>query len=225
MAVGSVNNSGITTPTSDVSSAAAITGGNGLGPDDFMKLLVAQLKNQDPNNPLDTKELVTQLSQLTCVQELVTIGSKMGNLTTATNGMAANQSAGLIGKMVSGLANSANLGSTGTAASAVTLGESADKATVSVSNAAGKVVQTFPLASLAAGPQAIKWDGKTTDGSRAPEGTYTFAVTATNKAGNPIAADMTVSGVVSGVYYDNGYPELAVGSARVPLTNINSISQ
>jgi len=225
MAIGSVDNTGITTPTTDLSSAASATGSNGLGPQDFMKLLVAQLKNQDPDNPTDTKELVTQLSQLTSVQELVSIGDKMNTLTTATNSGAANQSAGLIGKTVSGVADSAQLGSTGPVSSAVTLGSNADKATVSVMDAAGKVMKTFPLTKLTAGPQTFSWDGIDTVGARAPAGTYTFSVAATDEAGNAVAADMSVSGIVTGVDYDNGSPELVIGSTRVPLSNITTISQ
>ncbi|MDB4989884.1 MAG: flagellar hook capping protein [Myxococcaceae bacterium] len=225
MAVGSVDNTGISAPTVNTSAATSAKSGNALGPDDFMKLLVAQLKNQDPNNPLDTKELVTQLSQLTSVQELTSIGKKMGALTTATNGMAANQSAGLIGKTVSGLANTAQLGPTGGATSAVTLAQSADSATVSISDVAGRVVKTFTLPSLNAGPQALSWDGTDTVGQRAPAGTYTFSVDAKNSSGQPVATDMTVSGIVTGVDYDSGTPELAIGKARIPLTNITTISQ
>jgi len=227
MAISSVNNTSgaATTSTTDTSAVSSAAATNGLGPDDFMKLLVAQLKNQDPNNPLDTKELVTQLSQLTSVQELQTIGTKMGALTTATNSMAANQSSGLIGKTVTGTADSANLGATGGATSAVTLAQSADTATVSVSNAAGRVVRTFSLPSTTAGRQVFTWDGKTTTGERAPQGTYTFSVEAKDKSGTLVATDQSITGLVTGVDYDGGTPSLQIGDATVPLSNVTTISQ
>lgn len=227
MAIGGVTGPSSSTQTTSADDAAQVVkaGSNGLQTADFMKLLVAQLKNQDPNNPLDTKELVTQLSQLTSVEQLVTIGDKMSKLTTATNGMAANQSAGLIGKTVQGMANSAQLASTGGAKSAVTLGQGAVKATVSVTNDAGRVVKTFDLDSTNAGPQTISWDGTTTTGDRAAVGTYTFSVDAKDKNNTPVDTDMSVSGIVTGVDYDTGTPELVVGNTRVPLTNITSITQ
>jgi flagellar basal-body rod modification protein FlgD len=227
MAIGGVSGTSSSTQTTSADDAAQVVkaGSNGLQTADFMKLLVAQLKNQDPNNPLDTKELVTQLSQLTSVEQLVTIGDKMQKLTTATNGMAANQSAGLIGKTVQGMANTAQLTSTGGAKSAVTLGQGAVKATVSVTNDAGRVVKTFDLDSTNAGPQTISWDGSTTTGDRATAGTYTFSVDAKDKNNTPVDTDMSVTGIVTGVDYDTGTPELVVGNTRVPLTNITSITQ
>jgi len=226
MAINGINN---TDPSAAASAAAQKTdlkqGSNALAKDDFMKLLVAQLKNQDPNNPLDTKDLVTQLSQLSSVEQLVSIGDKMESLTTATNSMAANQSSGLIGKTIMGKADSVNLASTGPASSAVKFTHDAAKVTVDVRNEAGRVVRTMNLDKAAAGTQTLTWDGKTDSGERATSGVYKFEVNATDSAGNPIEANQTVSGLVSGVFYENGFPELMVGTTRVPLSNISSISQ
>src|SRR5262245_18529589 len=104
-------NSGVSLPSSGA--AQATSGTEALGRDDFMKLLVAQLKNQDPNNPVDTKELVTQLSQLTSVEQLIKIDARLQSLEKATNSSAANQSVGLIGKRVEGEANTVELSATG----------------------------------------------------------------------------------------------------------------
>jgi flagellar basal-body rod modification protein FlgD len=81
------------------------------------------------------------------------------------------------------------------------------------------------LDKAAAGTQTLTWDGKTDSGERATSGVYKFEVNATDSAGHPIEANQTVSGVVSGVFYENGFPELMVGTTRVPLSNISSISQ
>jgi flagellar basal-body rod modification protein FlgD len=97
--------------------------------------------------------------------------------------------------------------------------------TVSVKNEAGRVVQTFDLAKTTAGQQTIQWDGQTSGNERAAPGTYTFGVVAKDKAGNPVAADMSLSGVVTGVSYDNGAPELILGDTRIPLSNVSSIGQ
>ncbi|HEY6880423.1 MAG TPA: FlgD immunoglobulin-like domain containing protein [Polyangiales bacterium] len=201
------------------------TGDKQLAKDDFMKLLVAQLKNQDPNNPVDTKEMVTQLSQLTSVEQLQAMSAKLDTLTAATNSSAANSSSTLIGKTVSGVADTVHLDSTGTASGAVKLSQDAAKVTVSVVNAAGRVVRSFDLTKKGAGMQPIEWDGATDSGERAAAGNYTFQVAAKDANGTPIETDMSIQGIVSGVFYENGYPELVVGTSRVPLTNLTSISQ
>lgn len=226
MAINGINN---TDPSSAASAAAQKTdlkaGSNAMAKDDFMKLLVAQLKNQDPNNPLDTKELVTQLSQLTSVEQLVTMNDKIASLTQATHSMAANQSSGLIGKTVKGKADTVQLTSTAPVSSAVKLMQNAEKVTVSITNEAGRVVRTMELEKRSAGVQTLTWDGKTDSGERATNGMYKFEIDAKDKNGVAIEADQSVSGVVTGVEYANGAPELVIGTTRVPLSQISSISQ
>ncbi|MEY4512673.1 MAG: hypothetical protein RLZZ450_4795 [Pseudomonadota bacterium] len=226
MAINGINN---TDPSSAASAAAQKSdlkvGSNAMAKDDFMKLLVAQLKNQDPNNPLDTKELVTQLSQLTSVEQLVTMNDKLASLTQATNSMAANQSSGLIGKTVRGTADTVQLTSTASVSSAVELMQNAEKVTVSIANDAGRVVRTMELGKTSAGVQTLSWNGKTDSGERATNGTYKFEIAAKDKNGVAIEADQTVSGIVTGVDYDNGAPQLVIGTTRVPLSQISSISQ
>jgi flagellar basal-body rod modification protein FlgD len=207
------------------------TGNQNLGKDDFMKLLTAQLKNQDPNNPTDSKELVTQLSQLSSVEQLTQMSAKLDVLTKATNSGAANSSSALIGKSVNGVADTVALLATGSVEGAVRFKAVPEKATVSVLNEAGRVVRTFDIDGPKVGLNEIKWDGKDNGGDRATSGKYTFQVAATDKAGTAMEADMSVSGVVRGVYYENGAPELEIGGGdgvpgtRMPLSNLTSISQ
>lgn len=225
MAINNIGNSGAAGQTSGTNgSAGATSGAETLGRDDFMKLLVAQLKNQDPNSPVDAKDLVTQLSQLTSVEQLITIGDRMQRLEAATNSMAANQSSSMIGKTVEAVNDLVRLESTGSVTTAVKLGEGADKVTVNVRNNAGRLVNSFEMANKP-GAQTVTWDGLTDGKERAPAGTYQIEVVAEDKAGNPIEADMKVAGMVSGISYENGYPEVILGTTHVPLSNVTSIKQ
>lgn len=200
-------------------------GDQGLKTDDFMKLLFAQLQNQDPQSPVDTKELVTQLSQLTSVEKLITMSDKLDGLTQATHGMAANQSASLIGKKVEGKNDTAHLDATGGTTTAVNFRQSAEKVTVSVMNDAGRVVRTMDLPPQKVGAVNIEWDGMQDNLERATPGTYRIVVDAKDGKGNAIDTDSTVSGVVTGVSYEHGAPELVIGTTRVPLSNVTSIGQ
>lgn len=224
MAINNINNNGAS-GAAGAGQPTPTSGTEALGRDDFMKLLVAQLKNQDPNNPLDTKELVTQLSQLTSVEQLISMNSRLQTLEAATNSMAANQSSSLIGKTIEAKNDSVNLKSTGSVSTAVNLGSGADKVTVKVSNEAGRVVKTFDLIDKTAGQKTVSWDGMTDSLERAVPGQYRMEIVATDPAGNPVQADMTVSGVVNGVSYENGYPEVVLGTTSVPLSNVTSIRQ
>jgi flagellar basal-body rod modification protein FlgD len=225
VAITNITNNTSATQAQSASQTAAKTDNTSMGKDDFMKLLVAQLKNQDPNNPLDPKDLVTQLSQLTSVEKLVNMETELKALQTTTSGMAANQSVGLIGKHVVASGDSVALGASGGTSSAVNLAQDADKASVSIRNDAGRVVRTFDLPNTHAGSQAIDWDGKDDSGTRLSAGTYRFEVSAKDKGGNPIATDMHVTGVVTSVSYERGYPELVLGNRSVPLTTVTSIGQ
>jgi flagellar basal-body rod modification protein FlgD len=139
--------------------------------------------------------------------------------------MAANQSSSLIGKTIEAKNDSVNLKSTGAVSTAVNLGSGADKVTVKVSNASGRVVKTFDLTDKMAGQKTVTWDGMTDSLERALPGQYRMEIVATDPAGNPVQADMTVSGVVNGVSYENGYPEVVLGTTSVPLSNVTSIRQ
>jgi flagellar basal-body rod modification protein FlgD len=224
MAVNGIGGAGESASTA-AAPVVAKTGNKALGKDDFMKLLTAQLKNQDPNSPVDTKEMVTQLSQLTSVEQLQQMSGKLDALTRATNSSAANSSSTLIGKTVKGVADTALLDSTGGATGAVNLSQNAAAVTVSVVNTAGRVVAKLDLGELKAGTQKIEWNGREDSDERAAAGMYTFQVNAKDSNGNPIGTDMSVSGLVRGVYYENGAPELDVGGTRVPLSNLTSVSQ
>jgi flagellar basal-body rod modification protein FlgD len=117
------------------------------------------------------------------------------------------------------------LQASGGATGAVKLSAAPEKATVSVLNEAGRVVKTFDIEDAKAGVNDIKWDGTDNGGDRVTPGKYTFQVAAKDKAGTAIDADMSVSGLVTGVYYENGVPELDVGGTRIPMGNLTSISQ
>ena len=209
----------------DETATAPKVGDQGLKSEDFMKLLIAQLQNQDPESPVDTKELVTQLSQLTSVQQLTTMAGKLDGLTTAVNGMAANQSAGLIGKNVEANGNTVHLDATGGTTTAVNFRQNAEKVSVSVMNEAGRIVRTIDMPPQKAGVVSVAWDGLGDDLERATPGAYTLTVSAKDGNGNPVDADMKVAGVVSGVSYEHGAPELVLGTRRVPLSSVTSIGQ
>ncbi|HKU44573.1 MAG TPA: FlgD immunoglobulin-like domain containing protein [Polyangiales bacterium] len=191
----------------------------------FMKLLVAELKQQDPMDPMQAREMVGQLSQLSSVEKLNSIDEKLSslqNLSAASSGIA---NAGLIGRQV--VADAHTLLQTGKEAvnGGFNLPSAADKVQIKIRDSAGQLVKTMELGAQKLGPNTFSWSGDTDKGNRAPVGSYTFEVTAKAANGNPVVASTRVTGLVTEVSYEGGAPEVIVGGARIPLGDVVSIAQ
>ena len=196
-----------------------------MGPETFMKLLVAELKQQDPNEPMQAREMVAQLASLTSVQKLSAIETKLSALEDGSIASASLQSATLIGKTVSAKTNRLPLDSVSQPSGSYKLTSDAAAVSVKVLNSQGQVVRTLDLGSQKGGPRSFQWDGKTQDGVRADKGAYSFQVVAADAKGIPVPASTEVSGLVTEVTYEHGAPEVVVGGAHVQLADVTSIAQ
>lgn len=221
--ISGVNNPGSVAQTNSLATQSTVQDKTQLGKDDFMKLLIAQLKNQDPQQPADAKEMVTQLAQLGTVEQMTNMVSQMQSLQLATTSMANNQASSFVGKNIEANGSKLYLGDAGGAASGVNLTQPAETVTITVRDAAGQVVRTIEQGRTPAGISPVNCDGNNDNGERMPTGQYALTVEAKNKDGGPVIADAKITGVVGSVSYERGFPELVVGEARVALANVTSI--
>jgi flagellar basal-body rod modification protein FlgD len=196
-----------------------------LGKDAFMKLLVAELKQQDPMDPMKAREMVGQLSELSTVEKLTSMDDKLTTLSNITASASGIQNAGLIGRRIEADTHNLSLGSTGTATAQFNLADSAESVMVKVRDTTGNVVKQFELGAQKLGPKQLRWDGTNDGGGRAPSGLYSFEITAKAASGHPVVATTKVSGVVTKVTYENGLPEVVVGDSRIPLGDVTTIAQ
>jgi flagellar basal-body rod modification protein FlgD len=196
-----------------------------MGQDTFLKLLVAELKQQDPMDPMQNRDMVAQLAQLSSVQKLSGIDDKLAALGTANKTSSAMQSAGLIGRTITANTNRLELTSTSTPTGSYVLQAKADKVSVNVRDGGGNIVRTLDGNAQTAGQKRFIWDGRKDDGTRAAEGSYTFDVTAKSQQGSPVPASTEASGLVTEVTYENGAPQVVVGGAQIPLGDVTSIAQ
>lgn len=161
------------------SSATALTDSDPKAAQDkFLKLLVTQLKNQDPLSPMDNAQVTTQIAQLNTVTGIQDLNKSMQAIGGTLNSAQVVQSTALLGKSVLTQGNAITF-SGQPVGFGFDMAQGADNVNVNIINALGQTVSTQNLGALKSGLQTIEWDGKGDDGRAVPAGNYTFAVQAT----------------------------------------------
>ncbi|AKP32243.1 flagellar hook assembly protein FlgD [Yersinia aleksiciae] len=182
----------------------------------FLTLLVAQLKNQDPTNPMQNNELTTQLAQINTVSGIEKLNTTLGSISGQIDSSQSLQASSLIGHgvMIPGtnvLAGSKD-GVVTTTPFGVELDRAADKVTATISDKNGQVVRTIEIGSLTAGVHAFTWDGSLDAGGNAPDGAYTVAIAASNAGASMVATPLSYA-VVNGVTRGSDGAKLDLGLA------------
>ena len=201
---------GVTSGTTN----ATTTNKQVLGQDDFLQMLVAQLQNQDPLNPLQGADFAAQLAQFSSLDQLTQINTQLSTLTSSLSSANNSQLVGLIGDAVVANGNSVTV-SGATTQLAYNLSQNASQGTVKVSDSQGNLVQTLTFGSQQAGSNAMNWNT-----SSVQPGTYTFTVSAVDSKGSPVTASTMATGIVTGVTYQNGVPYLSVNGQNVAFGDI-----
>jgi flagellar basal-body rod modification protein FlgD len=165
--------------------------------DTFMKLLVTQMKNQDPLNPLDNAQVTSQLAQLSTVTGIEKMNTTLQSLIGSYQSSQTLQAAGMIGHGVLATGSSLNL-SNGQAPFGIDLPGPADDVKITILDGSGRPVHSMDLGSQPAGMRALQWDGTTDSGAAAANGQYSFTVSAT-QAGQKVGADSLAFGQVASV--------------------------
>ncbi len=166
--------------------------------DQFLKLLVTQMKNQDPLNPMDNAQVTSQMAQLSTVTGIEKLNTTLQTMSTALGAAQSLQAAGMIGRSVLAPGSSLALSSSGTASGGFALDQPVDSVVVTIKNSAGAVVHTATMGAQQAGNVLFQWDGATDSGGTAAPGTYTFEVSAT-QGGQKVSAQPLSLGSVYAV--------------------------
>lgn len=190
--------------------------------DRFLKLLVTQLKNQDPLNPMDNAQMTSQLAQMSTVSGIEKLNTTLSTLVDNLGSSQSMQAADMIGKSVL-VPGSQLVLKSGTAFAGINLASAADQVTLKVLDSSGAVIQTQKLGAQKAGLLDIAWDGTTDAGVKAADGAYTFAVEAT-QGSNQVTVDALQVGTVSAVVRANGGFLLDLGAlGQVDFKNVQQI--
>ena len=165
--------------------------------DRFLKLLVTQMKNQDPLKPLDNAEVTSQLAQISTVSGIDKLNSTLQLLVSDAENSRSVEAAGLIGRSAFVPGTSMVLDGDASIAG-IELTQPADQLKVTILDNSGIAVRQMELGAQPAGVSTIAWDGMTDSGAKAANGNYTFAVSA-KQGGNDIKVNTLSFGLVNGV--------------------------
>ena len=192
--------------------------------DDFLRLLIAQLQNQDPLQPMDNQQFAVQLATFNSLEQLIGINGKLGSLQTSQGAMNQFSAASLIGKQIASNGNTLSLQTGNPAPISYQLGANAAKVVVNIQDSSGALVRQIMVGAQSAGNQSVLWDGKDASGNAAPAGLYTFEVNAFDITGKQVQASGYIKGTVTGVRLDGSEPVLEIGGLQVPLSAVTSVS-
>ena len=190
--------------------------------DRFLKLLVTQLKNQDPLNPMDNAQMTSQLAQMSTVSGIEKLNATLNTLVNSFGDNQSMQAASMIGKSVLVPGTQLELNK-GLGYGGVSLSENADKLKIEIKDSTGKVIQTQDLGAQKAGVINFAWDGKDDAGVKAPDGVYKISVQAL-RGGEKVKADPLQVGTVSALVRSGGGFLLDLGAlGRVGFDTVQQI--
>ncbi|HEX2869560.1 MAG TPA: flagellar hook capping FlgD N-terminal domain-containing protein [Ignavibacteriales bacterium] len=200
------------------------TGKSVLGKDDFMKLMISQMKNQDPLNPMDGTQFSAQLAQFSSLEQLTNMNDALDKSIQAnyllTQSVNNTMSASLIGKEIklggSGIVNSGQdnvqLG--------YNLASQAKSVTVNVYDETGKLVKSFENENTSSGDHKLSWDFTDNNGSKLPNGNYTFEVKAKGQDDQDMTAELFKFGVIDSVKFTEQGTKIMVGNAEYNISDV-----
>ena len=190
--------------TTNTTSLYADTSDEIMGKDDFLTLLVAQLKNQDPMNPDDPTEFTAQLAQFSSLEQLFNINESMESLTSAQKQSDRFATMDLIGKTVSYQDGDFTMEAEGSASVGYQLDGLADSVTLYIKDSSGATVATLHPTELSEGNHYIDWNGMNSDDEHVPAGDYSIMLQAAAGFGEEsIAVSPLVQSEVTGVDFNN----------------------
>src|SRR5271165_5678716 len=195
------------TPTVPTTAATGGSGASGtgaagattLGGTNFLTLMLAQLKNQDPTSPVDSNTFLSQLASLSTVQGISQLNTSFGSLSSSLVSSQALQASSLLGHQALVSSSTANLTANGTVTGAVSVPQTTSQAVLNISDSSGALVRQISLGAQSAGMANFTWDGKQQDGSQAPAGQYTLSALYNGATQGGTAASTYVNGTVQSV--------------------------
>lgn len=216
-----IRNLGLSAPANEPKVKAA--GAQTLGQSDFLKLMTAQMKHQDPFKPVDNTEMVAQMAQFSSLAGISEMSSTLKSIADKLGATGAADAMGYVGRTVLTEGSVAYGRESGGVAGAVELGGAAKEVAVAISDADGRVLRTLELGAREGGTATFDWDGTMDSGGDAGPGPFTVSALASSPDGE-VEARTLVWAPVQSVSMNAGAPVLDVaGLGPVPVSAVRKI--
>jgi flagellar basal-body rod modification protein FlgD len=200
---------------------------NKLGQQEFLHLLVTQMRNQDPMNPLDGAEFASQLAQFNTVEQLIGVNDELKILKNSQDlmsmSMINSMATSLTGKNVRALSDQVQLAAGGSANILYELNNSAEEVEIIIRNSAGDEVRRESLSGLPSGTNSWEWDGKNSEGRDTAEGQYTVEIVAKNGS-SKVGSLIFTEGIVEKVRFQADGVFIMVNGIPVPISDVQEVS-
>ncbi len=190
--------------------------------DRFLKLLVTQMKNQDPLNPMDNAQVTSQMAQLSTVTGIDKLNATLQALSDSMMSNQSLQAASMIGHGALVAGQGIDLGN-GSGYGGIDLAQSVDKVDIAIYDKAGALVRNIQLGAQPVGLVKWQWDGRNNTGVNVADGSYTFTVNAV-QAGVKVDATALQFGMVNSVMQGKQGVALSVGQLEgIALSQVRQI--
>ncbi len=190
-----------------------------LGMNQFLTMLVAQLKNQDPLNPMEGTDFTAQLAQFSTLEQQFAMNDHLAEMQAAIEAQANGNVLDYIGKTVTTNSNTISVRDGQSDFGTYALGSRAN-VNVYVYDGNGIEVRRMYAGWQDTGEHDIEWDGKDNSGNAVNDGTYTFEIEAVGEMGQVVSSNIHVMGEVTGITYESDMPYLMVGDKLVSPSEI-----
>lgn len=201
----------------------ASDGVRSLGKDAFLRLLTTQLQYQDPLQPMESTEFVSQLAQFSQLEQMTTVNQTLEHLVASNSSLNNYAVAGLVGREVQVVGGSVQHAADVSSTLSYRLEGNAGRVIIQVSDAAGNIVRVIEAGPHKKGVWDLSWEGRDQDGNLLPSGEYSYTVAAVDPSGAPVKSTTYSSGRVDGVTYNNGVPYLTVNGKNFSASSLVSI--
>jgi len=192
-----------------------------LGKEDFLQMLVTQLKYQDPLDPMDNTAFAAQLAEFSTLEQMQNMNATLQSTMALTQSLNNTLVTELIGRTIKALGNGVYLSSVGDVDILYGLYQDAADVTVQILNADGEVIRTLEVGSQSAGEHIVQWDGKDANGALVESGVYTYALQAVDVGGQEVPAVTYSTGRTTGIQYtEEGSALVLIGDLAIQLGNV-----
>lgn len=195
-----------------------------LGKDAFLKLLITQMKNQDPLKPMEGIEMTQQLAQFTSLEQLQNLNSQFTSMNSAIQSQNNYQVLNLVGKNVKAKGSSISVSGGVPTGGSFTL-EAAATVQATIYGSSGELVRTINLGALKAGTHSLTWDGLTSKGTAAADGVYQVEFTTKGSDGKPVECSTQMQGKITGVTFNpDGTVSLSMSGIKINISDIQEVT-